>query len=97
MTRLGKRIQKSSSNGIRIYLYDILNIIEELDSNGNQIALYAQSLEVDRPLAMNRSGETSFYQQDAQGSVKSLTNAAGVITDTYAYDSFGNAASKRKL
>lgn len=42
---------------------------------------------------MNRSGETSFYQQDAQGSVKSLTNAAGVITDTYAYDSFGNAAS----
>jgi RHS repeat-associated protein len=89
----GKRIQKSSPNGTTIYLYDILNIIEELDANGNRVARYAQGLGIDQPLAMIRSGVTSFYQQDAQGSTKSLTDAAGVITDTYAYDSFGNAVA----
>src|ERR1700692_4811433 len=32
----------------------------------------------------------SFYGYDGFGSVRQLTNAAGVVTDTYEYDAFGN-------
>src|SRR5260370_12673238 len=91
----GRRIQKSfvhgSSTTMTNYLYDGSNVIEEVDASGNQIARYSQSPAVDRPLTMTRAGVTSFYQQDALGSITTLANAAGVITDTYTYDSFGNA------
>jgi RHS repeat-associated protein len=32
----------------------------------------------------------SFYVYDGAGSVRQLTNSAGVVTDTYDYDAFGN-------
>lgn len=32
----------------------------------------------------------SFYGYDGGGSVRQLTNAVGVVTDTYEYDAFGN-------
>jgi len=44
---------------------------------------------VDEPLAMLRSGATSYYQSDALGSVTSLSNAAGALAQTYTFDSFG--------
>ncbi|MGD0832397.1 MAG: RHS repeat-associated core domain-containing protein [Terracidiphilus sp.] len=39
---------------------------------------------------INGSWTTSYYSYDAQGNVRQLTNAAGVVTDTYDYDAFGN-------
>lgn len=33
---------------------------------------------------------TSYSVYDGQGNVRQLTNAAGVVTDTYDYDAFGN-------
>jgi len=42
---------------------------------------------------MLRSGISSFYNADGLGSVTSLTNASGTLTQTYAYDSFGNQTS----
>jgi RHS repeat-associated protein len=36
---------------------------------------------------------TSFYGYDGHGSVRLLTDTAGVITDTYTYDAFGNLIS----
>jgi len=38
---------------------------------------------------MLRSSTTSYYQADGLGSVTSLTNSAGAIAQTYAFDSFG--------
>jgi RHS repeat-associated protein len=35
----------------------------------------------------------SFYGYDGFGSVRQLTNTAGVVTDTYEYDAFGNRVS----
>ncbi len=32
---------------------------------------------------------TSFYGYDGQGSVRYLTDASGLITDTYEYEAFG--------
>ncbi len=36
----------------------------------------------------------SFYGYDGFGSVRQLTNSAGVVTDSYEYDAFGNSFTK---
>jgi RHS repeat-associated protein len=89
----GRRIQKSSSTSTTIYIYDGDNSLEELDVSGNLVARYTQAQNIDQPLAMLRGSTTSYYQPDALGSVTSLSNAAGTITDTYTFDSFGNPAA----
>jgi len=53
------------------------------------VARYSQGLNIDEPLAMLRSGATSYYHADGLGSVTSLSSAAGSIANTYTYDSFG--------
>ena len=35
----------------------------------------------------------SFYGYDAHGDVRLLTNASGIVTDTYTFDGFGNLLS----
>ncbi len=39
--------------------------------------------------SQNRSGVSSFYLYDTQGSVRNLVNTAGTTTDTYIYTAFG--------
>ena len=55
---LGRRIQKSSPIGTTNYLYDGINLIEEVDNSSNVLARYAQTTVVDEPLSMLRSGST---------------------------------------
>jgi RHS repeat-associated protein len=71
------------------YLYDGRDLIEEVDSSGNVLARYTQFPNLDQPLAEIRSGVTSYYEQDAIGSVSALSNAAGALANTYTYDAFG--------
>src|SRR6266403_3025118 len=58
----GRRIQKSftqnSTTTITNYLYDGDNSIEEVDQNSAVLARYAQTQNIDEPLAMLRSGAT---------------------------------------
>jgi RHS repeat-associated protein len=89
----GRRIYKSSSSGTSIFAYDGDNLIEETNSSGAVIARYEQTENIDEPLAMLRSGTTSYYQADALGSITSLSNAAGAVANSYTYDSFGNLVS----
>ena len=60
----GRRIYKSSSSGTSVYVYDLDNLIEEANSSGVVVARYAQSGLIDEPLAMLRSGTTSYYDAD---------------------------------
>lgn len=85
----GRRIYKSSSSGTSIYAYDGHNLIEETNSSGAVVARYSQTEDIDDPLAMLRSGATSFYQADGLGSITSLSNTAGSLAQTYTFDSFG--------
>ena len=39
--------------------------------------------------SQNRSGTSSYYGYDSQGSVRILTNSAGAVTDSYVYTAFG--------
>jgi RHS repeat-associated protein len=86
----GRRIEKSSSAAASVFAYDDDNLIEETNSSGTVVARYAETENIDEPLAMLRSSATSYYEQDGVGSVTSLSNAAGALAQTYAFDSFGN-------
>ncbi len=86
---MGRRIQKTSSSGTVNYLYDGANVLEEVDASGNLVARYTQGLGIDEPLAMLRSGTTSYYEADGLGSITSLSNSSGALANTYTYDSFG--------
>jgi RHS repeat-associated protein len=89
----GRRIYKSSSAGTSIFAYDGDNLVEETNNAGGVVARYEQTQNIDEPLAMLRSGATSFYHADGLGSVTSLSNSAGALAQTYAYDSFGKQTS----
>jgi RHS repeat-associated protein len=85
----GRRIYKSSSSATSIYAYDGDNLIEETNSWGAAVARYAQTQNIDEPLAMLRSSTTSYYHADGLGSITSLSNSAGSLPQAYQYDSFG--------
>ena len=85
----GRRIQKTSSSGTTNYVYDGANVLEEVDTAGNLVTRYTQNLGIDEPLALLRSGTTSYYEADGLGTITSLTNSSGAIANTYTYDSFG--------
>jgi RHS repeat-associated protein len=80
----------TSGFGPANYLYDGDNLLEEVDNSANVLARYTQDQGIDDPVSMLRSGTTSYYQADALGTVTSLSNSAGALASTYAYDSFGN-------
>jgi RHS repeat-associated protein len=90
----GRRIQKSfTQSGTTTttnFAYDADNLIEEVDPNGNVLARYTETQSVDEPLAMLRNGATSYYNADGLGTITSLSSAAGALTQTYTFDSFGN-------
>jgi len=71
-------------------LYDGMNVIEEVDAGGNQVARYTHNLGVDDPLSEARAGTISLYQADALGSITSLSSSMGTLSNTYTYDSFGH-------
>jgi RHS repeat-associated protein len=89
----GRRIYKSSSSATSVYAYDGDNLLEETNASGSIVARYAQTENIDEPLAMLRSSTTSYYHADGLGSVTSLTNGAGSLIQTYGYDSFGKQTS----
>ena len=43
----------------------------------------------------NSTWTPSFYVYDGAGSVRQLTNSAGVVTDEYEYDAYGNSFTKQ--
>lgn len=85
----GRRIQKSSQLGTTNYLYDGLNLLAELDDSGNVLARYTQGKGLDEPLAQLRLTTTSYYDADGLGTITSLSDGTGALTQTYTYDSFG--------
>ena len=93
----GRRIQKVFTTGSTTtttnYLYDGDDDIEEMNASGSVVARYAQTQNVDEPLAESRSSTTSFYEVDGLGSVTSLTNSSGTIANSYTYDSFGRLST----
>ena len=87
---LGRRIERTVNGRTIQYLYDGLDIVQEIES-GVVSANYMRTLNIDEPLARIKSDATvRYYQQDALGSVIALTDETGVIRTQYFYDPYGN-------
>ena len=95
----GRRVQQTTTvNGLSstvAFLWDEASlygdVILETDASGNTLAAYV--LGGAELLSQNRGGTIRYYLQDAQGNIRTLTDASGSITDTYAYTAFGETLS----
>lgn len=70
---------------------DLTMVVAETDEDGTEEAYYTRS---DELLSVERDGEVCYYLYDGHGSVRTLTNEAGRVTDRYSYDAYGNLLEK---
>jgi RHS repeat-associated protein len=88
----GIRQRKSGPAGTINFLVDRNNatgfdqVVRESDTSGATVRSFVYGAQL---LEQNQSGALSYYHADALGSVRLLTNAAGVPSDTYAYLAYG--------
>jgi len=85
---IGRRIEKTINGTTTKYLYDGLDIIQEIQ--GTAKTNYIRTLNIDEPLTRIRAdGTVRHYVKDALGSIIALTDDTGAVKTTYAYDPFG--------
>jgi hypothetical protein len=96
----GNRVGKMVNGVATYYLVDDLNstglpqVVEELSASGVVERRYSYGLQlISQNQVVNNAWTPSFYETDGTGSVRQLTSAAGVPTDAYEYDAFGNLIS----
>jgi RHS repeat-associated protein len=73
--------------------YDGPNLVTEYDTANNILSRYVPGPGVDEPVVWYEgagTGDKRFLMRDAQGSIVSVTNAAGVSIATNLYDEYGN-------
>jgi RHS repeat-associated protein len=86
---LGRRIEKTVNGVNTQYVYDRMDIIQEIQ--GGTTTNYIRTPNIDEPLArIKADGTIRHYKTDALGSVIALTDDNGVVKTTYTYDPFGN-------
>lgn len=89
---VGKRIQKTINEKTIQYLYDGMDIVQEIEDN-TVTANYIRTLNIDEPLALiNRDG-IYYYIYDGLGSIIGLADQSGNEAVQYQYDPFGNTFS----
>lgn len=82
----GRRVSKAVGGQTTSYIYAGEDLIAERGAN---TADYVFGPGIDEPLALSRSGAISYYNADGLGSVRSLTDSAGTIQNSYSYDAWG--------
>ncbi len=86
---LWRRIEKTINGRTIQYLYDELDIVQEIE-NGAVAVNYVRTLNIDEPLArVKADGTVRYYQTDALGSVIGLVDETGTVRTQYSYDPFG--------
>ncbi len=69
---------------------DYAQVLEEI-VNGTTTVQYSYGHDL---LSQNRSDEFKFYLYDGLGSTRGLSNSAGVVTDSYDYEAFGEVLNE---
>ena len=92
----GLRYSKQGPQATTRFLWDVNNYLAETDADDEIQAIYTnEPQQYGNLISQYRKGPTlwlpSYYHYDALGSTRVLTNDAGVVTDTYVYDAWGNA------
>ncbi len=91
----GNRVSETAGGTTTKFLIDSLNptkLPQVMDEtvNGSATRTYAYGLQrISENQLISGTWTPSFYGYDGHGNVRFLTNNAGTITDTYAYDAFG--------
>jgi RHS repeat-associated protein len=75
------------------FVYDGVDVLRDLDGNGNTIADYLGGPGVDNKLRQTSGGAASYFLTDHLGSTRALTDPSGNITENLSHDSFGNLTS----
>jgi len=92
----GNRVSETAGGVTTKFLVDEHNptgyaqVAEEIVS-GAVTAQYTDGL---MRISQRRSGTVSYYGYDGGASVRQLSDSAGTVTDTYAYDAFGNTVAQ---
>jgi RHS repeat-associated protein len=93
----GNRVAKMVNGVTTYYLVDDLNptgypqVVEELTANGAVERQYTYGLQlISQNQMVSNAWTPSFFETDGAGSVRQLSSAAGVPTDAYEFDAFGN-------
>ncbi|MBI4684009.1 MAG: PKD domain-containing protein [Nitrospirae bacterium] len=89
---LGRRIEKTINGDTAQYLYDGLDIIQEI-KDGVVYANYIRTLNIDEPLTLKNKDGVYYYIYDGLGSVIGLTDSFGQEVVQYNYDPFGNTST----
>ncbi len=90
----GRRIAKQDSTGTAKNIWDGQCVL--LETNASGIIQAVNSLEpaqYGKLISQARGGAELFYSFDVLGSTRLLSDNAGVESDTYIYDAFGNELS----
>jgi RHS repeat-associated protein len=91
---LGRCVKRTVNNiTTTYYVYDGEKPILEYSSTGAVVGRNLYGKAIDEILMRTdptvNSGQPFYYQQDHEGSVTHLTNASGVVIESYRYDAFG--------
>ncbi len=96
-----RRISKTAADGaVTKFLYDGLNILQDLEEDGSIKTAYLQGVGIDKLISVSDwNGQTTiqstnYYHSDALGSVRSLTDEGGNEVKTYTYDAWGKVTSE---
>ncbi|MGC1377270.1 MAG: polymorphic toxin-type HINT domain-containing protein, partial [Anaerolineales bacterium] len=85
----GLRVQQSVGSQTTHYLWDEASrygdVVLETDGSNTTSYVYGGA----KLISQTRNDAPSYYLQDGHGSVRSLTDAAGSLTDSYDYSAFG--------
>ncbi|MFN0125106.1 MAG: FG-GAP-like repeat-containing protein [Verrucomicrobiales bacterium] len=87
---LGRRIESASDADLRRILYDGMNRYLEFDGANTLRARTIFGDDIDQPLATQRDGQWFHLLADHLGSIRWTTDAAGAVSQSITYDSFGN-------
>ncbi|MDX2250917.1 MAG: RHS repeat-associated core domain-containing protein [Nitrospira sp.] len=85
-----RRMSKTVNGQTTAYLYDGDDVVQEIGA-GAVSASYVQGLGIDEPYIRRGATGDEFYLADERGTVLALTNQAGAVTTSYAYEPFGKA------
>ena len=92
----GNRVKKVIDGNVEIrYLVDTnrpnAQVLEERDGDGNLLVRYVYGHDL---ISQTRDNLTNYYHYDGLGSTRALSSSAGIVTDEYTYDAFGNLLDK---
>jgi len=92
----GRRVRQTSGSTSLQYVWDEASqygdVVSEFDSSDTLLTSYV--LGNNELVSQKRGGVVSYYLQDAQNSVRTLTDFTGAVTDRYSYDAFGETRAR---